>query len=346
MDMEKYMDMLNLQAQNNNINYQANKKYNKIHIPQCPSDMRSIDEKLYNIHQIKADLFPILSPVLLDGQQFQMVIDELSDDEIIFLYQQSSNIITKLKPRFLIGMLGSQFSSYIRKLKLKDDLDNGVDFGIQMFGSLNEIIEKQFRKSEYLTQDKFTSKKTNLNVNELRNKRLSFYESNIKMMDNKKGESSYQCKKSEIIQVKNNLSNWFTKHNNSLLYTIKTGNGSGYRPFSENDCITEFIHHGIAGIESSLKKYTIIDINNYISELRELLNIKDKPRAERFTLFRYAISSWYSCYKINFGNSIWDNILQYHFQFVTEDRFLRDEHIIQLNDFINCIIDILMIFIE
>lgn len=78
--------MLNLQAKNNNINYQANKKFNQIHIPQRPPDMRSIEEKLSNIHQIKSDLFPILSPVLLDGQQFQIVIDELSDDEIIFLY--------------------------------------------------------------------------------------------------------------------------------------------------------------------------------------------------------------------------------------------------------------------
>lgn len=77
-------------------------------------------------------------------------------------------------------MLSTKFCNYICKLKLKHDLDNDVDFDIQMFGSLHEIREKQFRSVRILDQceDTFTSKK--LNLNELRNKRLSFFDNNKK----------------------------------------------------------------------------------------------------------------------------------------------------------------------
>lgn len=52
MDRKKYISFLDLQAKNDNLNYQANRGNNiGIQTPQQPPDMRTIQEKISNIHQ-------------------------------------------------------------------------------------------------------------------------------------------------------------------------------------------------------------------------------------------------------------------------------------------------------
>jgi hypothetical protein len=317
MDRKRYMDILEMQKKNNDRNYHANFeysiKYNKVNqTPLRPPDMRSLEEKLCtsNIHQIKAELFTKLSPDLLDGQQFQIVINELTDDEIIFIYQTSTYIINNLKPKFSIGMLSNQFINYIRRLK-----DN-------------------FESVEMRDLLIIPDKKSSIN---------SLYENNKKEVLDEPTRNLYDVENPEnIIIVKNNLFDWFKKYNHGLLYGIKTGFGSGWNQYTNDGCIQEFVDHAIIGIKTSIiKSYNLEEVNNYIGYLYEFFEILDKPRDEKFTLFRKAISLWYSPYKINFGSSRWGSILEYHFQYVNEDRFLRDEHITQLTEFIQSIIDIL-----
>ena len=332
MDRQKYMKMLDLQAKNNKTNYEANKIFrNQIQTPMNMHDNRTISEKLSDINQLKVNLNKDLFP-LLDGIQCNIAIGLMTIDEIIFVSQQCPYIIKQLVSKYSLGMLGTQFVSYIRNLKKRNDLTLGVDYGIQEDHSiqlLSSLNEKKISKDE----------STELNKDHIRNARLQFFEKTEKKVD---------IRQIEIQQVKDNLSNWFKKYNHGLLYGIKTGFGSGWNNYTYDGCLSEFIDHALPGIESSLKRYyTRNVIDDYILELQKILEIKDKPLVyhndDTFILFRNAISTWYSCHKINFGNSIWDSILQYHFQYINENRFLRSEHIIQLVEFIQCIIDILQI---
>lgn len=318
MDRKRYLDILDMQKKNNNRNYHANVEFNlknninyqyPIQTPLQPPDMRSLDEKLCvsNIHQIKAELFTKLSPVLLDGQQFQIVINELTNEEIIFVYQTTPYIINNLKSKFSIGMLSDQFIKYVRRLN-----DNFESVEMRDLLIIPENPNSNKRLYENHENNQFENK-INIDID----------------IEN-------------IGIVKNNLFNWFKKYNHGLLYGIKTGFGSGWNQYTNDGCIQEFVDYQIIGIKASLiKSYSLEEVNNYIGYLYEFFQILDKPHDEKFTLFRKAISSWYSPYKINFGSSTWGSILETHFQYVNEDRFLRNEHITQLTEFIQCIIDIL-----
>ena len=129
---KKYMSFLDIETKNNKLNYDAN-KHNKIGIQKPPemTDTRSTQQKLSNIHQLKADLFREFSPTILDGQQYQIAMNLLTEDEIIFITQYSGYIISQLKPRCSMGMLADQFVNYVRRFKLKEESTSGVDFPIQ-----------------------------------------------------------------------------------------------------------------------------------------------------------------------------------------------------------------------
>ena len=285
--------MLDMQAKNNNINYEANKIFrNHIQTPMSMPDNRSTLEKLSDINQLKVNLNKELYP-LLDGTQYQIAISNMTPDEIIFVSQQCPYIINELLPKHSIGMLGTQFVSYIRRLKKKDELTLGVDFGIEQDVGIKIL-------SSNLSKDNKKDNKED-NKEHVRNARLHFFEKTEKKVD---------TRQIDINNVKNNLSNWFKKYNHALLYGIKTGFGSGWNSYTYDGCLSEFIDNAIPGIESSLKKYYTRDvIDDYILELQKILEIKDKPLVyyndDTFILFRNAISRWYSCHKINFGNSIW-----------------------------------------
>jgi hypothetical protein len=316
-----YMNTLNLQIKNNNKNYTANKS-NNMFVPNKMPDNRTTQEKLSNVNDLKVHLYTILHP-LLDGQQQQIAIEQLTNEEIIFVVQRSSYLMEELMPKYSIGMLGNQFVSYIRSLKINEQItiNNNIHNG--------ELIVHQ---------------KAPITNNELRIQRLKYYErqfDNLNQFELDRIAEKENQKKVNIELAKNILSNWFKKYNLRLPYIIKTGNQSGWNPYNVDDCLSEFINHEIPGINSALNNYTSEQVNNYIIELQTIINIKNQPRNMQFNLFRNSITNWYSHTKINFGRSDWNNILPIHFQFVSEDRFLSETNLIELGEFIQCIIDIL-----
>ena len=291
------------------------------------TDNRSTFEKLSDINQLKINLQKNLYK-LLDGTQYQIAINQMSDHEIIFASQQSFYIIKELTPKYSIGMLGSEFVNYIRRLKEEDESTNVDNTSIQIISYINKLKEQISKLKNKIIDDTFEN--------------IDIQEDELKIFEKDEDKTNIIEIELDRDRVGNNLFNWFKKYN----YVSVENFVGGYRicPPDHEYLKNTFVKQSLVQIEESLKRYYNKEIiDNYILDLQKILELKIIGTIdERYYLFKNAYLSWYSCHKVAFGNSFWDTVLENHFiQHVPEDRFLRNDHIIQLNEFIKCIIDIL-----
>ena len=128
---QQYLANLNLRANLDDMNLQANKIYKKTgQTPSQPTDSRTTAEKLGDIERLKIDLRSQLSQIA-DGQQAQAIVENLGDVELQFLAQHIDEIVKEIKPKYKLGVLADIFVPYLQKYMDKANLTNEVNFGLQ-----------------------------------------------------------------------------------------------------------------------------------------------------------------------------------------------------------------------
>lgn len=99
-------------------------------VPEELGDTRTTQEKLRDILKLKQDLIKSLTKIM-DFQDANKVVSEMSDDEVVFAAQQLGYIISDLSGKYKYGIQPPQFLAYLRKLIDKHVITGGVEMGLQ-----------------------------------------------------------------------------------------------------------------------------------------------------------------------------------------------------------------------
>jgi len=115
-----YLDTLQLQIMNNDINYQANKLHRRTgQVATQITDYRSTAEKMADVASlkvlVKADLRKIM-----DEPNVERTMNDLSDDEVKYVARSMELITKELQPRYKLGAESPVFLSFVRALMKKD----------------------------------------------------------------------------------------------------------------------------------------------------------------------------------------------------------------------------------
>jgi hypothetical protein len=115
-----YLDTLQLQIMNNDINYQANKLHRRTgQVATQITDYRSTAEKMADVSSlkvlVKADLRKIM-----DEPNVERTMNDLSDDEVKYVARSMELITKELHPRYKLGVESPVFLSFVRALMKKD----------------------------------------------------------------------------------------------------------------------------------------------------------------------------------------------------------------------------------
>jgi hypothetical protein len=122
----EYLASLALQAKNDDYNLQANKIFKKTgQTPTQQTDYRLTSEKLADIERLKIEVRGELSAIA-DGQQADAIVNELTDQELVFLAQHIVEIVKDVKPKYKYGIMSSIFISYFRRYMTKAEETNEV----------------------------------------------------------------------------------------------------------------------------------------------------------------------------------------------------------------------------
>jgi hypothetical protein len=122
---QQYLDTLQLQADINELNYQANKIYIKTGAPSQPTDTRTADEKLQDIYRLRSDVRTLLREIMT-GDDANIVAERLNENEIRFLAQQANIIFPELKKSYRLGITSDIFFQYFREYMRKFQETSGV----------------------------------------------------------------------------------------------------------------------------------------------------------------------------------------------------------------------------
>jgi hypothetical protein len=122
---QQYLDTLQLQADINEMNYQANKIYIKTGAPSQPTDTRTADEKLQDIYRLRSDVRTLLREIMT-GEDANIVAERLNENEIRFLAQQANIIFPELKKSYRLGITSDLFFQYFREYMRKFQETSGV----------------------------------------------------------------------------------------------------------------------------------------------------------------------------------------------------------------------------
>ncbi len=99
-------------------------------VPEELGDTRTTQEKLRDVLKLKQDLIKSLTKIM-DFQNANKVLSEMSDDEVKFTAQQLGYIISDLSGKYKYGIEPPQFLAYLRKLIDKHVITGGVEMGLQ-----------------------------------------------------------------------------------------------------------------------------------------------------------------------------------------------------------------------
>lgn len=128
---QNYLANLALEANNNDINLQANKIFKKTgQTPTQVLDTRTTAEKLADIERLKIDVRSSLSQIA-DGTQAEAIVQELDPQELTFLAQHIEEIIKDIKPKYKYGVPADIFVPYLISYMRKANATNEVNFGLQ-----------------------------------------------------------------------------------------------------------------------------------------------------------------------------------------------------------------------
>ena len=135
-----YMANLNLRADLDDFNLQANKVYKRTgQLPQEMTDNRTSAEKLADILKLRLDVRTKLNEIT-DGQQANAISIELTPREVIFYAQHSPIINSIIKPRYAQGVLSYIFIPFLQRYMSESAGNAGVGSGLQQTSGQNIIL--------------------------------------------------------------------------------------------------------------------------------------------------------------------------------------------------------------
>jgi len=149
---QQYLANLNLRAQIDDMNLQANKIYKKTgQTPSQPTDTRTTTEKLADVERLKIELMSELSEIA-DGQQSQEIVEALGDRELEFLAQHIKEIVTDIKPKYKYGIDALTFIAYLNRYIERADATDEVNFGLQQTTGQNILMSVNQIMGDMVTQ--------------------------------------------------------------------------------------------------------------------------------------------------------------------------------------------------
>lgn len=147
---KQYLDTLALQIKNNDLNYNANKLYKKTGLPQQPTDERSQEDKYRDIQGLKQSLNSQLL-TLMDGANAQAVLNQLNDNDIIFLGNAFPKLYKDLKPTYALGVPSYIFVDYLNRYGRAQSRNMGLDDGTlqdRQSSNIQLILQKMIGQQE------------------------------------------------------------------------------------------------------------------------------------------------------------------------------------------------------
>lgn len=147
---KQYLDTLALQIKNNDLNYNANKLYKKTGLPQQPTDERSQEEKYRDIQGLKQSLYSQLL-TLMDGSNAEAVLNQLNDNDIIFLGNAFPKLYNDLKPTYALGVPSYIFVDYLNRYGRAQSRNMGLDDGTlqdKQASNIQLILQKMIGQQE------------------------------------------------------------------------------------------------------------------------------------------------------------------------------------------------------
>tara|TARA_R110000787_G_scaffold48889_5_gene117423 strand:- start:1111 stop:3042 length:1932 start_codon:yes stop_codon:yes gene_type:complete len=135
-----YMANLNLRADLDDFNLQANKVYKRTgQLPQEMTDNRTSAEKLADILKLRLEVRTKLNEIT-DGQQANAISNELTPREVIFYAQHSPIINSIIKPRYAQGVLSYIFIPFLQRYMSESAGNAGIGSGLQQTSGANIIL--------------------------------------------------------------------------------------------------------------------------------------------------------------------------------------------------------------
>ena len=109
----EYETELALRAKLDDMNLQANKLYKRTGAISTPPDTRTTTEKLADLYRLRIDIRSKLGQIM-SGDDAQKVVNELDQQELIFLTQRLDKFIQELKPKYTLGVPYQVFNTYLK----------------------------------------------------------------------------------------------------------------------------------------------------------------------------------------------------------------------------------------
>lgn len=122
---------LNLRAQLDEQNYQANKLYKRTgQLPTEMADTRTLAEKLADVQRLKLDLNKQLLEIT-DGSNAQEILNQTSPQGLVFLAQHIGDVKAQIQKLYGVGVTAPVFLDYMRRYVNKFQQTKGVELGLQ-----------------------------------------------------------------------------------------------------------------------------------------------------------------------------------------------------------------------
>ena len=110
---QDYLRELELRTRLDDANLQANKIYKRTGAISTPPDTRTTTEKLADLYRLRIEIRTKLGKIM-SGDDAQRVVNELDQQELIFLTQRIEKFITDLKPKYALGVPYQVFNTYFK----------------------------------------------------------------------------------------------------------------------------------------------------------------------------------------------------------------------------------------
>lgn len=140
---EQYLANLNLRAELDDINLQANKVYKRTgQLPVEPSDNRTTEERLADNISIQKEATTLLQSIM-DGENARKVTETLTNNEIRFFIQNSKTILPIVQNQFRIGISSDDFIPFLREYMFNAAGNRGFATGLQQRSGQNVILSSR-----------------------------------------------------------------------------------------------------------------------------------------------------------------------------------------------------------
>lgn len=164
---------LNLRAQLDEQNYQANKLYKRTgQLPTEMADTRTLAEKLADVQRLKLDLNKQLLEIT-DGENAQEILNDLSTNALQFLAQNIGIIKEQIKKLYGIGVTAPVFIDYLTRYLNKFEQTKGVELGLQQTTGNKLLSDINLIKNNLPTKNDMSEIKKSLSQIDINNVKLA-----------------------------------------------------------------------------------------------------------------------------------------------------------------------------